>query len=1080
MRVSGRRGTLRTLVVIIAWLAGGLPATAAAQTSASQGRAEPAPVRQDAVAVAPFVNISAQPSDDWIGPGIAETVSADLQRLRALRVIGRAALEEAVSTGGAEPRRAGGAAAELAAQEAGRRLGAAWLVTGGYQRLGDRLRITARLIDTGTGDVAASVKADGVSGEIFELQDRIATELGAALAARAGERMAARDDTGTGLAAGNGGGLAAGAGNGNGNGNGAVARGGGIGSGIGSGASRTAPEPDAAVQSAPPGAGARRGRPGGLVGLPPRGGTVAPGRGRFPSPERPTDSAALAPGDVTGGIVLGEPADPVEAPEAPESPGAGAATAGFAAAAGILTGRPMLRPTRTEVRPDIDGLLDDLVWRDALRVTEFVQESPLEGAPATEDTEVWISYDSQNLYLAFHAHYEDPGIMRATRVDRDQASRDDNITVYFDPFLDQQRAYAFSVNGYNVQGDEIINARGRSGGSRRSSRGGGGGGGGGGGFSRRGIPRGDDSWDALFDSGAQIVDDGFTAEMAIPFKSLRYPQRGGDIPHRWAFQIVREIRGKDENVVWAPLSRGVSGFMPQMGLLEGMTNLSMSRNLEIMPVATGIQLGSLDTSSGAFLPGKAEPEGGVNLKYGITSNLIADVTFNPDFSQVESDRPQIEVNQRFALFYPELRPFFLEGAEIFNVFGPVNFVHTRTIRDPDWGAKITGKVGRTSVGFLAANDAAAGSVAGLAGPDGDAAANVLIGRARYDLYAESHIGAMVTNRDFLGSHSRMALADGAFRLGQTQSLGFTAVQTDNRDLEGVVSRGTLFDVNYRLNGRHWSIFNGTYLLSPDFRTDVGFVQRTDQQRNVTTIGYRFWPESWVINWGPSFTYGRNWNFDNVLEDEEFQAGLNTSFANNISASIRVNRDMERYLGVNFRKLSYRAFGRVSTSRRVSIGGFYQYGDEVRYQENPFLGRGGGGGMFLTLRPVPRFQSQINLNSSRLIDPRINPREEDPLVFDVTIVRALSTYQLTDRLALRNIVEYNTLQRTAGLNLLASYRVNAGTVFFIGYDDRYRQGSLILGDDLDGDGLQDYLFPTVTTLQRTNRAFFAKFQFLFRY
>ena len=246
----------------------------------------------------------------------------------------------------------------------------------------------------------------------------------------------------------------------------------------------------------------------------------------------------------------------------------------------------------------------------------------------------------------------------------------------------------------------------------RAAAGGGGGGGRGrgGGFGGRGIPRGDNSWDALFDSGAQLVDDGFTAELAIPFKSLRYPQRERDVPHRWGFQIVREIRGKDENVVWAPISRGVAGFLPQMGLLEGMTNLSMSRNLEIMPVATGIQFGSLDTSNGDFATGDAQPEGGVNVKYGITSNLTADFTFNPDFSQIESDRPQIEENQRFALFYPELRPFFLEGAEIFNVFGPINFVHTRTIVDPDWGAKITGKIGRTSVGFLAANDAAAGVI----------------------------------------------------------------------------------------------------------------------------------------------------------------------------------------------------------------------------------------------------------------------------------------------------------------------------------------------------------------------------------
>ena len=1046
--IGGARGPARALAGAAAWLVAALPAAALAQAAAGvdldgDGRAT--------VVVAPFANVSAEPSDDWIGAGIAETVSADFERLDAVSVVGREAFGDALAAAAFDPARAGAGDPERRARDAGRRLGAEWLVSGGYQRLGGRLRITARLVDTATGRLAAGVKVDGLAGDLFALQDRLVAELGAAFDARAAGGAAGPP----GLVAGNGGG--------NGNGNGAGIRGfpagggNGNGDGRGMGARVSAPGRDtpfpAPERPAPPASAARRG-----------GAGRAPGR--FPG---------LPPAGVSGAVELGPAAGAGRAGAVEPGPAAGAGrggtpAAGLAAAAGILTGRPTLRPTRTDVRPDVDGRLDDLVWRDALRVTEFVQESPLEGAPASEETEVWIAYDSQNLYVAVHAHYEDPGIMRATRVDRDQSWRDDNFTVYFDPFLDQQRAYAFSVNGYNVQGDEIINARGRSG------RGGRGGGGGGGGFSRRGIPFGDSSWDALFDSGAQMVADGFTAEMAIPFKSLRYPRRSSGVPHRWAFQIVREIRHKDENVVWAPISRGVAGFLPQMGLLEGMTDLSLSRNLEIMPVATGIRLDALDTSNGALVTGGAQPEGGVNVKYGITSNLTADFTLNPDFSQVESDRPQIETNQRFALFYPELRPFFLEGAEIFNVFGPINFVHTRTIRDPDWGAKITGKVGRTSVGFLAANDAAAGAVAGLAGPGGDAAADVVIGRARYDLYAESHVGAMVTNRGFLGGYSRMALADGAFRLGRTQAVGFAAVRTDNRGLDGIDSRGTLFDVNYRLNGRHWSVFNGSYLLSPDFRTDVGFVQRTDQRRNVTTVGYRFWPEGRVINWGPSVTWGRNWNYDDVLEDEQFEARLNTTWVNNVSASVSVSRDMERYLGVNFDKVGYRAFGRVSASRRYSIGGFYRYGDEVRYQENPFLGRGGSGGMFVTLRPASRFQSQINLNTSRLIDPR----NDGELVFDVTIVRALNTYQFTDRLALRNIVEFNTLQRTAGLNLLMSYRVNAGTVFYVGYDDRYRQADRILGEDFDGDGVSDYLFPSVTSMQRTNRAFFTKFQYLFRY
>ena len=179
--------------------------------------------------------------------------------------------------------------------------------------------------------------------------------------------------------------------------------------------------------------------------------------------------------------------------------------------------------------------------------------------------------------------------MRASRTDRDQARGDDAFSIYFDPFLDQQRAYVFTVNAFGVQTDAILSSRGGGGGF-----GSGGGGGGRGPSGYFGPPRGDASWDTLFNSAGRVVQDGFTAEMAIPFKSLRYPQRGGNTPHRWGFQIARRIRGKNETVVWSPVSREVAGFLPQMGLLDGMTGLSTSRNIEILPTFTAVQFGALD------------------------------------------------------------------------------------------------------------------------------------------------------------------------------------------------------------------------------------------------------------------------------------------------------------------------------------------------------------------------------------------------------------------------------------------------------------------------------------------------------
>ena len=221
---------------------------------------------------------------------------------------------------------------------------------------------------------------------------------------------------------------------------------------------------------------------------------------------------------------------------------ASAAQATDVTALGLIAGRPTVRPRRAETPPDIDGRLDDAAWLTAAKLSGFSQQAPLEGAPpteATEATDAWVAYDSDNIYFGFHLHYSDPSIMRANRVDRDTAWQDDLITIYIDTFLDQQRAFDFDLNAFNVQGDGIVNAGSGFGGP---------------------IPVADRSWDALFYSATQIVDDGYTAEMAIPFKSLRYPQRERGAPHQWGFQVVREIKGKNqENVVWAPMSRDVAG-----------------------------------------------------------------------------------------------------------------------------------------------------------------------------------------------------------------------------------------------------------------------------------------------------------------------------------------------------------------------------------------------------------------------------------------------------------------------------------------------------------------------------------------
>ena len=761
----------------------------------------------------------------------------------------------------------------------------------------------------------------------------------------------------------------------------------------------------------------------------------------------------------------------VAAPAAAQSPRAAVASTGVldlgqGEETAAPPGRPYVSVVRVATPPVLDGSLDDAIWQPAAKISQFVQQRPLEGAPASEATEVYLAYDSQHIYVGIYAHYSDVQLIRANRSDRDRTDRDDTVAIFFDPFLDQQRGYSFSVNAFGIQADALLSNTG--GGPGGGGPGGGGGGGGGGG---RGGPGGggragpgDPTWDAIFESAGHLVEDGWTAEMAIPFKSLRYPARGKGQPHRWGLQIQRDIESKDESVVWSPVSRDVMGFLAQMGMLEGMSDLSTSRNLELLPTVTAVHTTAIDTTTGEYGKGDVK-EGGFGLKYGITSNMVLDFTYNPDFSQIESDRAQIEVNQRFPLFFSELRPFFLEGQEIFAIQGPVTLVHTRTIVDPRYGAKVTGKVGKATVGLLVADDEAPGKLDDVTSPAYGGNAHFLIGRARYDLYSESYVGVIVTDREFMDEYSRVGGADGQLRFGRNQRLGFRAVSSAHRDSEGVERTGGMVDVGYRKEGRTLSYSVMHFEISPDFRTETSFIRRLDERQTGGNVSYRWWPQGRIINWGPQFNYSRNYNFAGTLQDRGLRTGVDIQFARGINFNASLNRDMERYENIDFEKTRVGMGGGVNTSRRISFGGFVNVGDQVRYvTTDPFLGKGTTLNLFATIRPLERLQSDLGLNTSRLTDPRSHTE-----VFDIHIFRAQTTYQFTPRTLIRNIMEYNDHDRTLGGNLLFTYRVNAGTAFYLGYDDRFKQGNRINAE----------LLP-VEDLRRTNRAVFAKLQVLFRY
>ena len=704
--------------------------------------------------------------------------------------------------------------------------------------------------------------------------------------------------------------------------------------------------------------------------------------------------------------------------------------------------RPTVSAVRVDQPPTIDGRLDEDLWRRAAHLDRFVQERPVEGAQATESTDVYVAYDSERIYVGIHAHYSDAGLVRANRVDRDQIANDDSVTLFFDPFLDHLRGYAFSVNGYGVQRDALIGER-----------------------DAANDPDGDATWNALYSSAGNLVEDGWTAELAIPFKSLRYPSRAAEEPHRWGFQIQREIRTKNERVSWAPIRNNVMGFLPQMGVLDGMTRLSTRRNLELLPTVTAVQQSRL-SSTGTFARAGIG-EVGIGVKFGVTSNLTLDFTANPDFSQIESDRPQIEVNQRFPLLYPELRPFFLEGAEIFRIQGAITYAHTRTIVDPQYGVKLTGKVGKTTLGVLMTNDEAPGKVDDPRDPGFGRTAHSAIVRAKHDLYPNSYVGAMVSDREFLGRSSRLALVDGQFRLGASHNFGIRAVRTDWQERAGVRHTGVAVDAGFRRDSnRHLNYQAIHFLISPDWKSDLSFVNRVDQRRSIAGVGYRWWPGNWIVNCAPRLNVSQVHNWARTLTDRQADFTGDVQFARNVSVNANVLRALERYREIDFYKTRFSVTSTVNTNRNVMVTAKIDQGDQIRFSADPYLGRTTVYSLGLTLRPLSRVQALVNLDTTKFTDVRT-----DTEVFDVKILHTVTTYQFTDRLLVRNIIDVNTLDKTLGANVLVTYRVNAGTVFFIGYDDRYRRGDMLTFVNSPARFPADY--------RPTNRAAFLKLQYLYR-
>ncbi|HUQ68143.1 MAG TPA: hypothetical protein VM165_01395, partial [Planctomycetaceae bacterium] len=379
----------------------------------------------------------------------------------------------------------------------------------------------------------------------------------------------------------------------------------------------------------------------------------------------------------------------------------------------------------------------------------------------------------------------------------------------------------------------------------------------------------------------------------------------------------------------------------------------------------------------------------------------------------------------------------------------------------------SGKVGsRSSIGLLVADDEAPGKTDDPFDPVAGKHAQNVVGRYKYELYRNAHVGGLYTQREFPTLSSRLWAVDTALPFGGKRNIGYRFYKTDQED---VISRkrGWAQEGTVRQQSRNLTWGAVTTWLSPEFANQLSFVRRVNTIENRYNVSYKWWPEGWIRNWGPGYNFGWLHDYDKVLQNKTaWNPSLSFVFAKNITLNTNIARTMERYREIDFSKTGWTVSGNVNTSQKILLSASLTNGDEIRFIANPFLGRLMDYSLTATFRPFSRLQSILKLDGNRFTDP-VNHFQE----FHVKIMRSTTTYQFTPRLLIRNITELNAGQgsnHTVFENILVTYRVNSGTVFYFGYDDRYREGNAI----------NQAIFSD-PTYQRTNRAIFTKLQYLFR-
>jgi hypothetical protein len=645
--------------------------------------------------------------------------------------------------------------------------------------------------------------------------------------------------------------------------------------------------------------------------------------------------------------------------------------------------------------PTIDGILDDEAWSDApLALESWVSYNPMRGQPAQEETRVWVVHDDRAIYIAFRCLDSQPDKIRTTISRRDNVFPDDWVGMSLDSSGAGQLAYHLFVNPSGIQMDAL-----NSGSSE------------------------DFAPDWVWQSAGRIGEDGWTAEIRVPLENLRF--RSGD-EVRMGVLFYRRLSRAGVSWSWPEMRPGNWVLESNADLV--FDRLQSRRLFEAIPSAT-FSNRLTEPLAATFAERDSRGDFGASIKYGLTSSVALDATVNPDFSQVESDAFEVEINTRFPVFFSEKRPFFMEGINLFNLAGTGGdasmrtAVHTRRIIDPSAGIKITGALGRHTFGVLSSPDTS---------PEGSEERYFTIGRHVLNVGQGEYFGVLATDTELAGEHNRVIGGDFALRHGQRFRWNGSLLSSHSRSLSGEDQHGLGTQLTYAYSTRRLDVSGQVEHYDRGFRMDTAFLNRVGMTRGWQFQGLNFYPSperfGWIKRINPFVWMTRARDRVQGGTEAFVLGGWNWNFTRAGFLRLELGRGHETFVGQQFDTGRQGANGNIQILRWLNIGGSWSSGPAIFYDPVvPFQGDRTQTNVRFNLQPNARLNSSTSYNFVSFTN-----RSTGLEVFDAHVVNLRNTYQFTPQFLIRAVAQYDSSQKRVLSDFLASYELTPGTVVHAGY------------------------------------------------